>query len=261
MWTTLRLLGGPQDQVVVLGAVEARPQAADALDQLTAINREVADVIVTGEGVRRPVGFEMRFQAQPLGVGGVLVGIEHVRFGVGVDGAGDLEQGERGQGVVVVQERHEVSGRQGERRRGIAGNPLVLPKDHDLDARLGAGRFFEDTPDSRRPAGAVRDAKLPVAVGLPANRLQQRRQERGRRFVGRRHDADLDLARKTGGPLRRQFVRTRLVLLDPAGVVAPGPEDVFSRQVMGEAPQPQRLVEQRHHHAAPPGRDGQQAVA
>ena len=160
MWTTFSSpFRGPQRQVVVLGAVEARAHAADPFHQLAAVNGEMTDVISAHQGVRRPVRLELRLgAARAFGVDHVLVGVENVGPRLGVDGAGDLEQRERGQRVVVVQEGHELARRQGQGRGGVASNSLVLRQENDLDALVPPGGLLQDGPDLRRLAAAVRDA-------------------------------------------------------------------------------------------------------
>jgi hypothetical protein len=69
----------------------------------------------------------------------------------------------------------------------------------DLDARLARPIFLEHAADMRGGRGVIRDAELPVRIGLPDHRFDHGPQLRLRRVVHRRDEAHHRAAGKPGG--------------------------------------------------------------
>ncbi|MCY1378859.1 hypothetical protein D9M69_665250 [compost metagenome] len=105
----LDVLDGAQHQVVVLGARIGIAQAPDLPDQVAAVESQVRDQVVRIEQVQVPVALEIGVVAPALLVKLVLVGVEHPGIGVRRDRAHHVEEGVRGQQVVVVEEGDPVT--------------------------------------------------------------------------------------------------------------------------------------------------------
>ena len=184
------LLGGSQQQVVVLGAVEARAEPAGALDEVAAQHQEVADVVDGEEEVRRPVGLEEGLAVAPVAEQDVLVGVHDVELRVGLEQLHHAVHGMRPQDVVVVQQGDELTGGELERARGCSRDAAVRGAVHDLDPRVGSSKLFQNVADVRGSRGVVGDAELPVLVHLSEHRVDRRPKPVLLRVVGRHDDAD-----------------------------------------------------------------------
>ena len=92
----------PQDEVVVLAAVEARSEAPQLDRQLAPVDAQVARVHHRRHVLRRPPGLDVT-RERPIVGHHLLVAVEHVERGVDGDAMGDVLQSVGGEGVVVVQ--------------------------------------------------------------------------------------------------------------------------------------------------------------
>ena len=95
-------------QIVVLAAVELGTQASDAFDEVAPVGREMARVHARQERIGRPIGLEVRVRQAAAVVDLVFVGVDHVGVGMPFDEARDLEEGVRGEEIVVIEKRDEL---------------------------------------------------------------------------------------------------------------------------------------------------------
>ena len=164
-------LDGPQDQVPVLASLVALPEPADLADELRLVGGEVREVVLPVVQVGIPVRLEVGVETAVLHVDLVLVGVDQLRVGMGVDLRGDLIEGYGCQEVIVVKEGDEVARCHGERRvRGIADVAVLWPEGH-LDPGIGGCKPLQDRPHRGIRRGVIRHAKLPVGVDLVDHRL------------------------------------------------------------------------------------------
>ena len=74
----------PQQKVLILAALDSRPEAADLCQQIPPEDTQVADVVLRVEQVEVPVAFEMRFDPVALRGELVLVAVKDLCFGESV---------------------------------------------------------------------------------------------------------------------------------------------------------------------------------
>ena len=217
MWKDLRdvddvfrLLGQPQDQVMVLAAVKFRAEtAAGFLQELLPESGEVADIVVGPQVVRGVVRLEMGIECVLRGFAeGVFVGIDQVR-GPGGDDLHHLKEGGRVEQVVVVEQGVPVPGGHADTPVGIAGNAFVGLEFLVLDAGIFGGFAFADPLDVGVGfVAAVSQAELPVRVGLVFDGVQHLDEIGFGCIVEGNQDAELNRIGE-GGVLLRCFLLLR----------------------------------------------------
>ena len=160
------LFGGPQHDVVVLAAVERRPESPDARQQLVTYDRHVAQVRVRQEEVGVPVGFEVGLERAAELVELVLVRVQDVDVVVRRDRRGDLGQRVGLQDVVVVQEHHVLPRGQGQGPVGGRRDAPVRIERRHLDPGVGGGEGRQLVGQVGVPRAVVAETELPVLVAL-----------------------------------------------------------------------------------------------
>ena len=103
-------------QIPVLRALVADPEATDFAHELRAIDPEMAHIILNEEEVGIPIGLEVVVVAMTVLIDFVLVAVDQVGFGMGVEFEGDAGQGVRPDFIIVIEQRDELAVRQCERR-------------------------------------------------------------------------------------------------------------------------------------------------
>src|SRR4051794_6404128 len=98
------LPGCPQDQIIILAAVEIRVESADLLRQFPLEHQKMTDVVFGEQEIRSPIRLKERFETSPQVVNLDFVAIDQVGIWSLVDGFANVREGVRGQGVVVVEE-------------------------------------------------------------------------------------------------------------------------------------------------------------
>ena len=144
-----RRVGHSKHEVVVLAALEADAQSADALEERPPIHSEMADHIVAEHQVGVPVGLEIGGRPPPTVVDKVGIRVDDVRVGVGLELDGDLIERLFGEHVVVIEQRDEFPSGEIEGGVGCGANMAVCFPRHDLDPRIERGKLPQDTPDMR----------------------------------------------------------------------------------------------------------------
>ena len=183
-----------QGEVEILGAVHARAQAADLIDEAALEDREVAQVHLGEEQLGRVVGLAVELEVLAARVELVLVGVDRIRLAaLGEACAEDLDAA-RVEGIVVVEYRDIVArcAREGVIDRGR--DPAVLLME-DSDATVGGvqgGEPVEKLAHLGLRAAIVRDEELPVAGLLADHRVQALVEEFDRGVVDRHEDRDGD---------------------------------------------------------------------
>ena len=101
-----------QQQVVVLRAFVAGPEATDLAHEPAPNHHEVTGVHAREEMLWRPVRLEEDVAPCALQIELVFVGVDDVGVGVRVEVADDFGQRIRRELVIVIEQRHEVPARQ-----------------------------------------------------------------------------------------------------------------------------------------------------
>lgn len=126
MMNSIALLDHANKKIVVLRSVEFRTEPANFPDNLTTHCGKMTDVIVREEKIGRPIRFKRRRVAAILGQF-VLVRVNQIGVGMGLQKLRNLEKRVRFQDVVMIEKRDPIALSQFEalilRRR----NPFVLP--------------------------------------------------------------------------------------------------------------------------------------
>lgn len=240
---TLHGLGffdGAEDEVVVLGTVVGAALVdllavgvglGDGVEEATAGNEEVADVVHGAKQVRVEVGLEVRLEVvDVLEVDLVLVGIKDLDVRVCVDRADALIEGLRLELVVMVGEDDEVTSRHADRGVGVLRDTEVLREGRIAEAAVCSGVLGEDllrcTALRRvvldlRVRGRVHEADLELRVGLLPDRVEHAAEELLRGRVNRDHDGEGRLHREISGtlPLLRELLVGDADLLIPLVIV------------------------------------------
>ena len=178
-------LGGPQDQVVVLRAVEPVAEATDVGDDRAAQDRQVAGVHRRAEALRRPVRLGERHEVGAVGEHVQLVGVQVVDavVRVGVQRGGHLCERRGDERVVVVEQGDDLA--RGHRQRVVrrGDDAAVALAVQDTDAWFDCGELVERL-DHLGSGGAVVDqAPLPVGERLGAHAVGARQERAERRVV------------------------------------------------------------------------------
>ena len=163
--------GRPQCEVVVLGAVEFRAEAADRRHDVAAVNAQVGDHVLRQQQLGIEVALEVWLVSPACLIESVVIGIENGGIGPAVDRIRHPVERIDGQHVVLAEAGHEVAvghlqggigrGRDvAEFRSEAKGNPPVR-----------GGVSLEQFPHPRRGGCVVGDTELPVWVDLATDRL------------------------------------------------------------------------------------------
>ena len=194
----------PQRQVPILAAFVADPEPAEFADERGAIDGQMRDVVLAREQVGEEVRLEVGGMAVAVPVDLVLVAVDEIGLGPGVEQGGDLVEGVRRQRVVMVEQGDPFAGGEGERGIGGGGDvPVLSRRKTTLIRRSARGVALEQRPHVRRGRGVVGDAQLPVRIRLRQHRIDGLGQPLLRGVVDRQHDRDHRLAGETGGYWRR----------------------------------------------------------
>ena len=89
----VEIFGQPQQQVVVLAALEAGTQAAEPAEGSRADHAEMVHVVLGPEQLAVVIRFEMRLEAAAARIDLVLVAVNQLQFRVGAQGSRHFVQG------------------------------------------------------------------------------------------------------------------------------------------------------------------------
>ena len=185
---------------MVLRALEAGPHAARLVIEPAADRREVRRVAEAEQQLGRPVGLELRRVAAAVGVDLVVVAVDQVGLGVGVEIERQVGHRIGVEEVVVVQQDQELAaGRGGGVIRGD-GDVAVLAAVEDPDAAVLGGPVRQLLAHVAVGAGVVNEDQLPVGDGLVEDAPDHRPEDVDRRIVDRHDDGEPRLT--TRGPQR-----------------------------------------------------------
>ena len=163
-------LRDPERQVIVLGAVTVRIQAAHLLKKPPPQHKEVHEVIVRAQKLPVERALEERIQGPALQIDQALVAVERIRL-FRVDHARHLIQGIGRQLVVMIQKGQPLALRQFGRPVGGCGNTAVLRHGRHPDARIQPGIPGQQRRDMGLGAAVVHQTELPVGPGLHQHRM------------------------------------------------------------------------------------------
>src|SRR6185437_2660385 len=129
------LLGGAQDQVIVLRTVEARAKPSDLIHEPSPEHRHMGDVIDAPQRIGRPAGLKVGAEALVAANPDlVLIAVKEIGVGVTVDGAGNFKESEGGERVIVIEESEEIARGQRHRLVRVAHNALIFREEGHFDA-------------------------------------------------------------------------------------------------------------------------------
>ena len=189
MLHALAAFGGTQQQIVVLGAVVARAEAANTLDQLASQHAEMAQVVDRKKVVGIEIGFEMRIDMAAIDIELVFIRIHDIRV-AREDGLRDFEQCIAGQRVVVVEQADIVAAGKTQGRVGRTGDAGIGRQTHDLDALIELAKFIQCCPGFGQGRGVVGNAQFPMRIELLTHRIHRRQQPAPLDVVYRHQDRD-----------------------------------------------------------------------
>ena len=209
-------------KIIVLGAVELRPQAAGLPHKLRPVHSQVVRIHHRQECVGRPVRLEERIVTHKAVLGQlVLVTVDEIVLRVLIQRPGHLEQRIWRENVVTVRERDEVALCSGDAVICRARNIAIFLPENDFDSLI----FL--VPQKNRAHGlpggvVVYKDQLPVSVGLATDRLDAGGQLVVLHVVDRDHHTEKRCIRKVC--VLTDFIFTHPALVD--GVSRGGQEDV-----------------------------------
>src|SRR3954452_13297664 len=118
-------LDDPQSEVIILTAVELRPQASHLSHERGSIDAEMGDHVLSQEQIRVPIALEMRITPPAQSRDLVLVAVDHIEVAVACDLANDHVERMLRQDVVMVQKGDVLTGRDINGAVGRLRNPSI----------------------------------------------------------------------------------------------------------------------------------------
>src|SRR6476469_1563775 len=100
-----------EGKIVILGKIEFLAKNADALDERTQVNSEVADIHRGKEKLGAPIGLEIGRVPSPFQIATVFVAVENFRVGRAKNRAGQFVNGKRREEIIVINAGDEITGR------------------------------------------------------------------------------------------------------------------------------------------------------
>ncbi len=188
------------DQIVILGAVGARPQPTQSSQNIQANGEQVVDTVLSQQPLAIDVRLEHRGEASTGRVEGVLVRVDRSRLRARGEAGRDHGQSVGRQHIVMVQEQRHLTVRCVHRRVGGRHNALRRIEPDQIDPRIAGGLGSQDLSDLRRRRTVVHDAQPPVAVDLPAHLTEAIASVRRARIVHRHQDRNPRQAGHAGQP-------------------------------------------------------------
>ena len=174
----VRPLGGAEPEVVVLRAVEGRPHAPHVLVEAAADRREMPQVAEGEQQLGRPAGLELGRVRPVIGTDLVLVAVDEVGIGMGVEMDRQVCQGVGDEEVVVSRAGRGIRPAPRRPRALVAAEMLpfsrrsmirIRPSDPDqfvqlvAHPRIGAGVVDEDQLPAGDRSGRSRSGSSPGA--------------------------------------------------------------------------------------------------
>ena len=201
-----RLAAGPQEDVPVLGAVGLAAEAADLVDDVPPHQVEVREVVDREENLGTPLGLEQRVLTERrILVDTVLVGVEKVGFGIGGDSLGHPLQCERGELVIVVEQRDEFTASHRERSVGVGRDAAVGVEKRDAEPRVASSPLLEQAAVFEIVRGRTDHACFPVDAGLGGERFERPNQKACLHTVHWDQHADQRSRRRGSVPRSQSF--------------------------------------------------------
>ena len=156
----------PECQIIILRALEADPEAANAIDQITAINTQVADHVLRAKEFQVPVRLEVRVQSLTVFIDLVLIRVDEADAGIRHDRLRHQRECVFRQHVIMVKQGNPVAGSQLKRTVRCRRYVSIRLPEHDLDSLVFACQAFERFPYSRVRRSIVGNAQLPMRIKL-----------------------------------------------------------------------------------------------
>ena len=108
------LLADPEEDVPILGAVGVRPEATEIDDERPTEQIEMGEIVGGVEHLGAPLRLEQRpLPDLPALVDAVLVGVEKIGVGRGLNRLSHPVEGLGGEEIVVIEQRDELAPRRG----------------------------------------------------------------------------------------------------------------------------------------------------
>ena len=208
MHHALSRLGKPQDHVVILTSVTFLAESSHAIEQGTAEDRKMTNIVIGAKIVGGKIGLEMHRRDLLLvrAFKGHLVGVHEIGVLL-ANGAHDLVERGGMQNVVVIKERDIVARRHIDAGVGVTRNAEVFLKLAIQNTRLALGKLSDVLANACvRVVASVRQTQLPIRVGLRRDRRDHLVEKPLGRIVKRHQNADLDLFGEYRRALRFQLL-------------------------------------------------------
>ena len=217
------LLADPEKDVPVLSAVGVRPEAAEGDDERPAEQIEMGEIVGGVEHLGAPLGLEQRpLPDLPLLVDAVLVGVEEIGVGRGLNRLCHPVEGLGSEKIVVIEQRDKLAPRDIQRCVGRRGDPVVDVELDDPHPRIGLLPRGKEAGDLGVLGIGARQTRLPVGIRLSGERVEGRGEKLQRHPIHRHQDADqrLAVAPRSSITLRVEVKGARLGCVDPGGISA-----------------------------------------
>ena len=213
-------LGDAEKQVPILGSIRHGTFPPDLLNQTTAQQIEVREVIDRVENLRAPLRLEQRAPAHGrILVDVVLVRIQQVGFGLGRDRGHHGGECFGAEFVIVVQQPDKLSAGHGQGVVGVGGDAAV-GRCFDPNPRVPAGRLAQQGQVFAVLGIGHDHAEFPARIRLHLDRADRPSQEVRLHPVNREQNAD----QRSGWFIRgliasARILRSRLLGMNPVRIL------------------------------------------
>ena len=151
-------LGAAKQKIEVLTPLKSDAKTANALKQVPAIHRHVADVVLSHDQRRIPVRLEQRLTTRTVVVELVLVTIDNRDIGIFLDFVDEPEQCLLCELVIMIKHPDVVAGRKSQGLIRVHRDVSVGVAIGHLDTRIRLRELLKDWTHSGVGRGVVRNA-------------------------------------------------------------------------------------------------------
>ena len=196
---------------MILASVVLAAKQPRLVQKFSGKGGKVADIVVAAQVIDGKIRLEMQHDhvVDAVALEGDLIAVNIIRARL-IDGLHILVEHSRVQDIVVIQKGDIIARGQLQALVGVARDALVVLQHMVDDARILRGVFLTDLSHVRvLVIASVRQAQLPVLIGLVLHAVQKFRQELLRRIVERGQDAEFHHIGKDRLSLALRLLRRR----------------------------------------------------